>query len=30
VTIAAVMTLSGETPAGLGLDGDVALAARGD
>jgi RNA polymerase sigma-70 factor (ECF subfamily) len=30
VTIAAVMTLSGETPAGSGLDGDVALAARGD
>src|SRR5882757_10540467 len=26
----AVMTLSGETPAGSGLDTDVALAARGD
>src|SRR5438270_13785921 len=24
------MTLSGETPAGIGLDSDVALAARGD
>jgi RNA polymerase sigma-70 factor (ECF subfamily) len=30
VTIAAVMALSGETPAGSGLDSDVALAARGD
>src|SRR6516162_230907 len=30
VTIAAVMTLSGETPAGIGLDPDVALAAAGD
>ena len=30
MTIAAVMTLSGETPAGSGLDGDVALAAGGD
>jgi RNA polymerase sigma-70 factor, ECF subfamily len=30
VTIAALMTLSGETPAGSGLESDVALAAGGD
>jgi RNA polymerase sigma-70 factor (ECF subfamily) len=30
VTIAAVMTLTGDTPAPGGLDTDVALAARGD
>ena len=30
VTIAALMTLSGETPVRSGLDSDVALAAGGD